>query len=40
MTRALDSGGATDLPEDGRLRDVLAEWYFLPPPPPRKKKRP
>lgn len=39
LTRALDSGGATDLPEDGRLRDILAEWYFLPPPPPRKKNR-
>ncbi|MDI3283887.1 DUF4419 domain-containing protein [Polyangium sp. 15x6] len=39
LTRALDSGGATELPEDGRLRDILAEWYFLPPPPPRKKNR-
>ncbi|HVK67128.1 MAG TPA: DUF4419 domain-containing protein [Polyangium sp.] len=40
LLRALDSGGATDLPEDGRLRDVLAEWYFEPPPPPRERKKP
>jgi hypothetical protein len=39
LARALESGGSTDLPEDGRLYDVLPAWMRLPPPPPRARKK-